>query len=65
MLTSQRLMKNVLTLLAKCVLVPVGLTGAASATDAAIQKKFFGSGTTTLITSNKISRQIWFTNQKC
>ena len=55
MLTSQRLMKNVLTPLAKCVLVPVGLTGAASATDATIQKKFFGSGTTTLITSNKIS----------
>ena len=32
------LMKNVLTPLAKSVLVPLGLTAAASATDAAIQK---------------------------
>ena len=50
-MTIERLMKNVVTPLAKCVLLPVWLTGAASATDAAIQKKFFGSGTTTLITS--------------
>ena len=33
------LMKNVLTLLAKNVLIPLGLTAAASATNAIIQKK--------------------------
>ena len=37
-------MKNVLNSLAKSVLIPLGLTTAASATDAAIQKKMFGSG---------------------
>ena len=31
----------------------LGLTAAASATDAAIQKKIFGSGTTTLTFSNE------------
>ena len=36
-------MKNVFTQLAKSVLVPSGLTAAASAKDAAIQKKIFGS----------------------
>ena len=45
------LMKNILKPLAKSVLVPLGLTAAASATDAAIYKKMFGSGTTTLIIS--------------
>ena len=40
------LIKNVLTPLAKNVLVPLGLTKAASATNAAIQKKIFGSGKT-------------------
>ena len=44
-------MKNVLKPLAECVLIPLGLT--ASATDAAIQKKIFGSGMTTLIISNE------------
>ena len=38
------LMKNVLKTLAKSVLIPLGLTAAASATDAAIQKKLFWSG---------------------
>ena len=38
------LMKNVLKTLAKIVLIPLGLTVATSATDAAIQKKLFGSG---------------------
>ena len=33
--------------------MPLGLTAAASATDAAIHKKMFGSGFTTLITSNE------------
>ena len=33
--------------------MPLGLTAAASATDAAIHKKMFGCGTTTLIISNE------------
>ena len=40
-------MKNVLKPLAKSVLIPLGLTAAASATDAAIHKKMFESGVTT------------------
>ena len=52
-------MKNVLKPLAKSILIPSGLT--ASATDAAIDKKIFGSGhpsdfashTTTLIILNE------------
>ena len=47
------LIGNVLKPLAKSLLIPLGLTAAASATDAAIHKKMFGSGTTTLITSNE------------
>ena len=39
--TGLRLTKNVLTPLAKSVLVLLGLTAAASATNAAIQKKLF------------------------
>ena len=35
--------------LAKTVLIPLGLKVAASATDAAIHKKIFASGVTTLI----------------
>ena len=46
-------MKNVLKPLAKSVLIPLGLTVAASATDVAIHQKMFGSGTTTLIISNE------------
>ena len=46
-------MKNALKPLAKSVLIPVGLTAAASATDAVLHKKMFGSGTTRLITSNE------------
>ena len=37
----------------KSVLIPLGLTAAASATDAAIHKKMFGSGVTTLVISNE------------
>ena len=37
-------MKNVLKPLTKSVLIPSGLTPTASATDAAIHKKMFGSG---------------------
>ena len=47
------LMKNILKPLAKSVLIPLGLTAVALATVAAIYKKMFGSGTTTLIISNK------------
>ena len=39
--------------LAKHVLAPLGIIAAASAIDAGIQKKIQGSGTTTLIISNK------------
>ena len=39
--------------LAKSVLIPLGLTAAASATYAAILKKMFESGTTNLIISNE------------
>ena len=38
---------------AKNVLTPLGITAAASAIDAGIQNKIHGSGTTTLIISNK------------
>ena len=38
--------------LAKSVLIPSGLTAAASAADAGIHKKILGSGNTTLIISN-------------
>ena len=51
--TGLPLMKNVLKPLAKSVLIPLGLTAAASVTDAAIHKKMFGSGNTTLIISNE------------
>ena len=47
------LMKNILKPLAKSVLILLGLTIGALATDAAIQKKMFGSGTTTLLISNE------------
>ena len=39
--------------LAKNVLAPLGITAAASATDAGIQKKIHGSGTMISIISNK------------
>ena len=47
------LMKNVLKPLVTSVLIPLGLTAAASATDAAMHEKRFGSGTTKLIISNE------------
>ena len=46
-------MKNVLKPLAKSVLVQLGLTATASATEVAILKKMFGSDTATLITLNE------------
>ena len=39
--------------LSKNILAPLGITAAASAIDAGIQKKIHGSGTTTLIISNE------------
>ena len=39
--------------LVKNVLAPLGITAAASAIDARIQKEIYGSGTTALIISNK------------
>ena len=38
----------------KNILAPLGITAAASAIDAGIQKKIHGSGTTTLIISNEV-----------
>ena len=46
------LMKNVIKQLAKGVLIPLGLTSAASVADAGIHKKILGSGNTTLMISN-------------
>ena len=51
--TGLPLIGNVLKPLAKSVLIPLGLTAPASATGAAIHRKMFGSGNTTLIISNK------------
>ena len=52
--TGLPLIKNVITPLAKIVLIPLGLTAAASAANAGIHKKILGSGGhTTLIISNK------------
>ena len=43
MTVSLRLMKNIFTPLAKSVLIPLGLTDAATATDTTIQKKIYVS----------------------
>ena len=52
--TGLSLIKNVITPLAKSVLIPLGLTAAASAADAGIHEKILGSGNhTTLIISNE------------
>ena len=47
------LIKNLIKPLAKSVLILLGLTAAASASDAGIHKKKLGCGNTTLITSNE------------
>ena len=49
--TELSLMKNVVKSYAKIVLIPLGLTAAASAADARMHKKLLGSGATTLIIS--------------
>ena len=54
--TGLSLLKNVLKPLVNSILIPLGLTTAASATDAVIQKNFviiFGSCMTTLLISNE------------
>ena len=59
--TGLPLMKNVIKPLAKNVLIPLGLTAAASAADAGIHKKILGSGhhsSTTLIISNDEMKDI-------
>ena len=56
--TALPLMKNVIKLLAKRVLVPLELTGAASAADAGINNKILGSCNTTLRTSNDKTEDI-------
>ena len=44
---------KVAVLLAKNILSPLGITAAASAIDSGIQKKIYGSGTTTLMISHE------------
>ena len=51
--TGLPLIRNVFKPLAKSVLIPLRLTAVASASDAAIHEKIFGSGFTTLIISNE------------
>ena len=51
-------MKNVIKPLAKSVLIPLGLTAAASVTDAGIHKKILGSGRTMRIISNDEMKDI-------
>ena len=49
--TGSFLMENILKPVTQSILIPLGLTAAAAATDAAIHKKTFGSGNATLIVS--------------
>ena len=49
------LIGNVLKPLAKSVLMPLGLAAVASATNAAVHKKMFGSGFTTIIFNEEIN----------
>ena len=52
------LLKSVLTLLAKSVLMPLGLMTALLATDAAIHEQIFGLGINKLIISKKDMKDI-------
>ena len=56
--TGLPLISNVIKPLAKSVLIPLGLTAAASAADVGIHKKILGSGNTTLIISNNETEDI-------
>ena len=51
-------MENVIKQLAESVLIPLGLTAAASEADAEIHKIILGSGTTTVIISNEEIKDI-------
>ena len=51
-------MRSVLTLLCQSVLIPLGLSAGMSVEDAAIQNKFYESGTTTSIISNEEMKDI-------
>ena len=53
------LIGNVLTPLSKSVLIPLGLIAAASATDEAIQKKMFGSGTCPSDLAKRTTLKFW------
>ena len=55
MKVSLPLMKNLLTLLARSALLPLGLIAAASVTDANIQKKIFGLGTTSIFLNEDLN----------
>ena len=51
-------MKNFIKPLAKSVLIPLGLTAAASAADAGIQKKILGTVQTLIISNDEIENII-------
>ena len=59
------LKRNVLKPLAKSVLIPLRLTAVASASDAAIHEKIFGSDFTTLIISNEEMNDIMKIVKSC
>ena len=52
------LMKNLLTALAKGVLIPLRLTAAASATDATVQKKMYRSSMTAFDYIDNLNKEI-------
>ena len=56
--TGLPLMKNFIKPLAKSVLIPLGLTAAASAADAGIQKKILGTVPTLIISNDEIENII-------
>ena len=58
MRTDLPLMKRVLTPLGKGLLVPLGLTVAASGTNAAFQKNIYGLGMTALVISKEEMRNL-------
>ena len=61
--TGLLLIANVIKQLSKSVLIPLGLTAAASTADAGIRKKILGSGSTTLMISNEEMNDIYFTKR--
>ena len=56
--TGLSLIKNVIKLLAKCVLITLELTATESVADAGIHKKILKSGTATVIISNDKMKDI-------